>query len=128
MLFKRKTEEMEVRNLTAEEALDIKCQATDCVPTVGELKRIMAKVESDSESFFYNTVVRRINGLIYAQANRGNSHVRFGLAEVTTSKEREEHSLYSCYRWLKKYYSLVGLKVNCDTTRMGTTYAIEWER
>jgi hypothetical protein len=85
-------------------------------------------VENDSESFFYNTVARRINGLIYAQANKGNTYMSFRLAEVTTPKEREEHSLYSCYRWLKKYYSLAGLKVNCDTTWMGTTYTIEWER
>lgn len=128
MLFKRKTEEMKERVLTPEEKLNIDCQATNCVPTAGGLKRIMAKVESDSESFFYNTVIQRINGLIYTQANRGNSRVSFGLAEVTTPKEREDHSLYSCYRWLKKYYSLVGLKVNCDTIWMGTTYTIEWER
>ena len=128
MLFKRKTEEMEVKNLTVEEKLDIDCQATSCIPTAGELKRIMAKAEGDSESFFYNTVARRINGLIYTQANRGNNYVSFGLAEVTTPKEREEHSFYSCYKWLKKYYSLVGLKVDCNATWLATTYIIEWER
>lgn len=128
MLFKRKTKEIEERTLTAEEALDIKCQATSCVPTAGELKRIMAKAESDSESFFYNTVVRRINGLIYTQANRGNNHMSFSLSEVTTFKEREEYSFYSCYKWIKKYYSLVGLKVDCNATWMATTYTIEWER
>lgn len=128
MLFKRKTEEMEERVLTTEEKLDIDCQATNCIPTAGELKRIMAKAESDSESFFYNTVARRINGLIYTQANRGNNHVSFGLAEVTTFEERQEHSFYSCYKWMKKYYSLVGLKVDCIATWVATTYTIEWER
>ena len=128
MLFKRKTKEMKVRNLTPEETLDIECQATNCIPTAGELKRIMEKAENDSESFFYNTVTRRINGLIYSQANKGNNHISFGLAEVTTFKEREEHSFYSCYKWMKKYYSLVGLKVDCIATWVATTYTIEWER
>lgn len=52
MLFKRKTKEMEVRILTPEEKLDIECQATNCIPTAGKLKRIMEKAENDSESFF----------------------------------------------------------------------------
>lgn len=128
MLFKKEMKEIKTRVLTPEEKLDMDCQATNCIPTAGELKRIMEKAESNSESFFYNTVARRINGLIYTQANRGNNHVSFGLAEVTTFEEREKHSFYSCYKWMKKYYSLVGLKVDCIATWVATTYTIEWER
>lgn len=128
MLFKRKTKEKEERVLTTEEKLDIDCQATDCMPTAGKLKRIMAKVEKDSESFFYDTVVRRINGLIYTEANRGNTRIDFTISEVTTAEEREKYSFYYCYDWIKKYYALAGLNINCNTNWTEVRYIIRWER
>lgn len=129
-MFKRKvkTKEEEIRVLTEEEKVDIKCEATNSVPLAGELKRIMEQAERDSESFFYNTVTRRINGLIYSQAKRNSDHLCFTISEVTTAAEREKYSLYHCFKWLKKYYSLVGLKVTSNSTWMSTTYCIEWEK
>lgn len=130
MLFKRKIEnpkEME-KVITAEEKLDIDCQATDSMPTAGKLKRIIAQVEKDSESFFYDTVARRINGLIYTEANRGNTHIDFTISEVTTAEEREKYSFYYCYNWIKKYYALAGLNINSsDNNWTEVTYIIRWE-
>ena len=129
MLFKkRKTEEMEEKVLTAEEALDIKCEATRKYPIAGELQRIMEKAGIESEVFFCDTVIPRINGLIFSSARKSVNAIDFQITDVTTFTERENFSCYHCLKWLKKYYSLSGLKVDAVSYWNGTTYTISWER
>lgn len=126
-MFKKTVKAKE--DLTEEEKLDIECEATNNVPLAGELKRIMKKAESESESFFCNIVTRRINGLIYIQAKRNSNYLHFTISDVTTPAEREEYSLYRFFEWLKKYYSLSGLKITSDSScSLETYYCIKWER